>query len=91
MRPTGVFRAPEANRAGMIRLVISILLLIIAVDAASKGEYLLAAARLGFGVLAGLLAYRTLPDRKWPPRGLMIGVLAGSIALWLATFFFPTL
>lgn len=90
MNPTGLGK-PETNRTGMIRLVIAILLLVIAVDAARQGDYLLAAARLGFGVLAGALAYATLPGRNPPPRQAMIGLLGASIALWLATFFFPEL
>jgi hypothetical protein len=82
---------PEANRAGMIRAVIALLLIVIGVDSASHGEYLLAGARFGFAVLAALLAYATLPGRRPPPRQLTIGLLGASISLWVATFFFPTL
>ena len=86
MRPTSGFEPPKPNRAGMIRLVIGILLLVIAVDAFSRGEVLLGLARVGFGALAGLMAWGTLPGRTVPARWAM-GLLAVSLALWIATFF----
>jgi len=86
MRPAGGFEPPKANRAGMMRLVIAILLLVTAADAFSRGEILLGVARVGFGALAGLLAYGTLPGRAVPARPA-IGLLVGSLAVWAATFF----
>jgi hypothetical protein len=85
MRPVSGFEPPKPNRAGMMRLVIGILLLVTAVDAFSRGELLLGLARIGFGVLAGLLAYGTLPEKRVPGR-LAIGVLTVSLALWAATW-----
>ena len=83
--PASGFEPPKANRAGAMRLVIGILLLVTAVDAFSRGEILLGLARIGFAALAGLLAYSTLPEKRVPGR-LAIGLLVASLALWGATW-----
>jgi hypothetical protein len=90
MRRTSGFLA-DANRAGMMRLVIAVLLAVIAVDAATRGHYLLAAARLAFASVAALLAYGTLPGRDAPAPRLLGGLVGAACLLWAASFIFPAL
>lgn len=86
MHPTGGFPGgSEANRAGMMRLVIGILLLILAGSAAQQGRWLVAAANLAFAALAGMLAYQTLPDRRPLPPAAVVGALAAGVILWVVS------
>lgn len=73
----------------MMRLVIAVLLLIMAASAGEQGRWLAAAANAVFAVLAGMLAYRTLPDRPPLPRTVILGILAAGVLLWIASLVFP--
>lgn len=89
MIPTGAPRE-ELNRAGLMRLVIAIVLVIMAAESASRGRLLTAGANAVFAVLAGMLAWATLPGRRLPPRPVVLGILAAGITLWLVSFVVPS-
>ena len=81
MMPTG---GAGANRAGLMRLVIAVLLAILAANAAAEGRYLNATANGCFAILAGMLAYLTLPGRRLP-RAAPLAALGLGVALWIAS------
>jgi hypothetical protein len=83
------FGSAEANRAGLMRLVIGILLAIMGANYAAQGRWLAAVANFAFALLAGMLAYRTLPGRAPIPRQVILGTLAVGVALWLASLAYP--
>ena len=68
------------------RALIAVFLLVLAVMQLQQGRVLNAVVDVIFAMVAGLLAFtaRTGAARR-PPRGLILGLLAVGIVLWIAS------
>ncbi len=71
--------------AVLIRTLIAAFLLVLAVMQLQHGRPLSAAVDVIFAMVAGLLAYSARPSAGRPPRGLIIGLMAVGVVLWIAS------
>jgi ammonia channel protein AmtB len=71
--------------ATLVRGAIAVFLLVLAVMQLQQGRPLNAAVDVIFAMVAGLLAFTARPGARRPPRGLILGLLAVGIVLWIAS------
>ncbi len=69
----------------ILRALVAVFLLVLAVMQLRQGRPLNAAVDVVFAMVAGLLAYSGRPGVRRPPRGLILGLLAVGIVLWIAS------
>jgi hypothetical protein len=68
-----------------IRGLIAVFLLVLAVMQLQQGRPLSAAVDVIFAMVAGILAFTARPGAKRPPAGLLAGLVAVGVVLWIVS------